>query len=67
MRLRTLSVLGLFGVLQRHGLSEAMLRTWVEACERQHTGQVTVQLTQGRMRSLETTAISTRRPRLAHD
>jgi hypothetical protein len=67
VRLRTLSIIGMLNVLQQHGLTEAMLREWVRACADKHTGQVTFQVTQGRLRSLDVTAVSTRRLRLTPD
>jgi hypothetical protein len=47
------SLLGLLGILQRHGLTYAQLAAFVAACQAQHSGPVVFRLTQGRIRGLD--------------
>jgi hypothetical protein len=64
--LRAPSLIGLLGVLQRHGLTYAMLAACVAACRAEHSGQVILQVAHGRIRSVEVQPSAPQR-RLAHD
>jgi hypothetical protein len=65
--LRPLSFLGLIGVLQQHGLTLALVAQWVALCRARHSGAVTFELAEGRIRSLRATPSARQQRRLLHD
>ena len=67
MSLRAPSLLFLVTYLQRQGLTYAHLREWATLCQERHSGQVTFELTEGRIRTVHATPSGTRRPQLVHD
>jgi hypothetical protein len=53
MSIRAPSVVGLVGYLQTQGLTYAMLRELVRAVRDRHTGEITLRLSHGRIRTVE--------------